>query len=315
MTRPKKGDRGLKGLQQLMKRYGPEAEARIREQRQMQQQPSGSSRLEPLPDDVAPEPDLAFGLASDFAYECETCHDMGVVREDVPVSHKNFGKLVPCQDCRGDVQLEKLQRLSRLNDDLLQATFGQFDSRTHLHTVVNRIQTWVRNPYGWLTLTGPHGTGKTHLMAALAQQFIEQGTPALYLPLADLLADLQATFHPNSDQVYSVLFANVMEAEVLLLDEAEKFHGTSWAQVQVFRLLEHRSRNLSKYKTVLATNTDLRPLIDTPGSVDLYHDPMFPNYIESRIGAGTIIGEFWLEGDFRPIMKAARATWEQKELM
>lgn len=248
---------------------------------------------------------MAFGVQSEFGTECETCRGIGFVRHDVGISDPEFGKLHPCPECRGTAKLEALRKLSRLDDELAQADLALFDPRTNLGVVVPRIRTWMRANYGWLTLSGPHGTGKTYLLAAMANAYVGQGTAALYTTLADLLADLQATFHPKSDQVYSRLFASVMDVDVLLMDEAEKFHGTVWAQVQVFRLLEHRSRSMSKYKTVLATNTDLRPLEQAPGSVDLYHDPLFPNYIESRISGGMIISNFWNETDFRPIMAAA----------
>ena len=278
---------------------------------------------ESLPSELEQTPSLAHGLQSGYGEgECG-CGGLGVVRYDVPMTDDKFGKLFPCPDCRGDVWMERLKTLSRLDDELLGCNLGQFDPRQHLGRVTARIRTWMRANYGWLTLTGPHGTGKTYLLAAMANHYISVGTPALYTTVADLLADLQATFNPKSDQVYSTLFADVMEVEVLLLDEAEKWHGTEWAQVQVFRLLEHRSRSLSKYKTVLATNTDLRPLETTPGSMDLYHSPLFPNYIESRICGGMIISDFWNETDFRPVMAAAiqetleegGEEWEQTSLI
>lgn len=275
-----------------------------------------------LPEELEQGPKLAHGVVSEYDKGTCSCGGLGVVRYDVPTGDERFGKLFPCPDCRGDVWMERLKTLSRLNEELLTCDLKLFDPRQHLGRVVSRIRTWMRANYGWLTLTGPHGTGKTYLLAAMTNHYISVGTPALYTTVADLLADLQATFNPKSDQVYSTLFARVMDVEVLMLDEAEKWHGTEWAQVQVFRLLEHRSRHLSQYKTVLATNTDLRPLEESPGSMDLYPSPMFPNYIESRITGGMIISDFWNETDFRPVMAAARREklkededqWEQMEL-
>ena len=275
-----------------------------------------------LPEELEQGPKLAHGVVSEYDKGTCSCGGLGVIRHDVDIGHEDFGKLFPCPECRGDVWMERLKTLSRLNDELLTCDLKLFDPRQHLGRVVSRIRTWMRANYGWLTLTGPHGTGKTYLLAAMTNHYISVGTPALYTTVADLLADLQATFNPKSDQVYSTLFARVMDVEVLMLDEAEKWHGTEWAQVQVFRLLEHRSRHLSQYKTVLATNTDLRPLEERPGSMDLYPSPLFPNYIESRITGGMIISDFWNETDFRPVMAAARRElqkeegdqWEQMEL-
>ena len=307
-------DRGVAGLHRLMQEHSdPKKLAR------------DLKRTVPLPSDLLPEeakknPSLAHGVGSQFE-GCEVCQGLGVVKNDYPIEHERFGKLEPCPACRGTAGQDRLRKLSRLNHDLLQADLKLFDPRDSLGTVAQRIATWMRGNYGWLTLTGPHGTGKTYLLAAIANIYIAQGTTALYTTVADLLGDLQATFNPNSNQVYSSLFASVMNVDVLLLDEAEKWHATQWAQVQVFRMLEHRSRYLSKYRTVLATNTDLRPLEIAPGSTSLYPDALYPNYIESRICGGMIISDFWNETDLRPIMAAARTPmpedeeWEQRELI
>lgn len=295
MTKQKAG--GVASLHKLMREYGDpdKIKAKMLE---------AERKKAETPQELDHKPDLAFGVQSDFGKGCQTCNGIGFVRHDLEVSHRDFGKLHPCPECRGTAKMDYLRKLSRLGGELAAVGFEYFDPRYHLGQVVARIQTWMRANYGWLTLSGPHGTGKTFLLAAMTNQYIRNGTPALYTTVADLLGDLQATFHPKSSQVYSKLFANVMDVDVLLLDEAEKFHGTEWAQVQVFRLLEHRSRSMSQYKTVLATNTDLRPLVAKPGSVDLYQGSLFPNYIESRIVGGMIITDFWKETDFRPIMAA-----------
>lgn len=250
-----------------------------------------------------------------------------MVREDLPIEHPDFGQLHPCPACRGDAVLESLQAMSRLSDEMLGCKLEDFDPRQHLQRVVTQIRAWFRSAPSWLTMTGPHGTGKTFLMAAIANHYTSIGTPALYTTVADLLEDLKKTFNPNSDQIYSALFADVMEVPVLMLDEAEKWQGTEWAQVQVFRLLEHRSRDLARYRTVLATNTDLRPLLARPGSADLYEGSLFPNYVESRILAGVLITDFWLETDLRFAIGQARREqlketerevrkeWEQGELI
>jgi DNA replication protein DnaC len=284
---------GIKSLHKLMAEYGNPDLIRAKAKQMEKAQ---------TPEQLDQRPDLAFGVHSDYEQACQACGGMGLVRHDVGISDPAFGKLHPCPECRGTAKLDHLRKISRLGDELATIDFQHFDPRFHLGQVVGKVKTWMIANYGWLTLSGPHGTGKTFLLAAMANQYIRLGTPALYTTVADLLGDLQATFHPKSNQVYSKLFANVMDVDVLLLDEAEKFHGTEWAQVQVFRLLEHRSRSLSQYKTVLATNTDLRPLVANPGSVSLYAGSLFPNYIESRISGGMIITDFWQETDFRPIM-------------
>lgn len=263
-----------------------------------------------MPSGPSEAPRLAFGIRA-TQHDCLHCDGMGWVRGDHPVGHPKFGQLEPCPACRGDARIKRLTQLSRLNGDLLSARLDNFMPRDNLGRVVNVARTWMQVGHGWLTLSGPPGTGKTFLLAGMANEWIKRGTAVLYTTVADLLADLQKTFNPNNDQIYSTLFAEVLAADVLLLDEAEKFHGTSWAQTQVFRLLEHRSRDV-KLKTALATNVDLRPLLVDYTAVDLYADPLYPGYVESRIVGGTLVCDFWDETDFRPHLAAARRAAEPK---
>lgn len=301
--------RAVKDLYRLMAQYGDQAGS----QTQNSQQQSGSlPDKQPAPSEIAQAPDLAFGVTSEFSQTCPECGGLGYVRRDLPLSHPDFGKLEDCRTCRGPAKLERLRRMSRLSLALTKARLDDFDPRTHLGRVTTNIKAWMRATRpGWLTLTGPHGTGKTFLLACIVNTYIDTKTPALYTTVADLLGDLQASFNPNSEQVFSALFANVMAVDVLALDEAEKWHGTEWAQTQVFRLLEHRSRH-PELRTVMATNSDLRPLhMMRPAT--LYGRSLYPGYIESRISEGMIISDFWSESDFRPIMAAARQSAQKRE--
>lgn len=268
-----------------------------------------------MPESAQEKPELAFGVKSQYNGECSGCGGSGWVRDDLPVVHPEFGKLHPCPTCQGDYRLKFLKKLSRLNDELSACDLRNFDPRTHLHTVVPSIMAYVRADYGMLTLSGPHGTGKTFLMAAIANLYIEtKRVAALYTTTSELLDDLRATFNPKSQLVFSSLFADVMDVPVLLLDEAEKFRGTDWAQEQMVRLMEHRHRNKSALKTVLATNTDLRPLLaDPPRPVTLHPDTLYPGYFESRIREGQLITAFWNETDFRPIVAQVRRLAEEIE--
>jgi len=192
-----------------------------------------------------------------------------------------------------------------LSGDLTTQTLDTFLPRNHLGLVLSRVKHWMRTGSEWLTLSGPPGTGKTHLLAGIANLAIDTKTPALYTTVADLIGDLQRTFDPKSDQVFSSLFARVLDVPVLLLDELEKWRGTQWASEQMFRMFEHRMRHGKTHRTVLATNMDLRPML-AGRKVTVLTDPLYPDYLESRIAGGTLLTEFWLEHDFRPIAAAAR---------
>lgn len=47
---------------------------------------------------------------------------------------------------------------------------------------------------------GGYGTGKTHLAAAVANELIRNGTPALCMTMIDLLANVRRTYNGQGDE-------------------------------------------------------------------------------------------------------------------
>jgi DNA replication protein DnaC len=80
-------------------------------------------------------------------------------------------------------------------------------------------QAFAQGPQGWLVLSGPSGTGKTHLAAAIANQRMAQGEPALFVSVSQFLDHLRSTFSPDSQMTYDQLLPQVKTAPLLVLDD------------------------------------------------------------------------------------------------
>ena len=96
------------------------------------------------------------------------------------------------------------------------------------------------DPGELLCLLGPSGCGKTHVAAAVAHYAVEVGNPALFMVVPDLLDHLRATYAPNSDADYDLLFDQVCNTPVLVLDGLGSQASTPWAQEKLFQVLNHR---------------------------------------------------------------------------
>ncbi len=161
---------------------------------------------------------------------------------------------------------DRIGRLRRLGglDALADKTFETFDPApaglspdqvTSLRIAYERAQRFAERPEGWLLLQGGYGCGKTHLAAAIANRQIEQGLPALFVGVPDLLDHLRATFGPSSEVTYDERFEQVRSERLLILDDLGAESATAWAQEKLYQILDYRY--VRGLPTVITTNVDL----------------------------------------------------------
>jgi DNA replication protein DnaC len=119
---------------------------------------------------------------------------------------------------------------------------------------------FAADPQGWLVLSGPSGSGKTHLAAAIVNQRVRLGQPALYLTVPDLLDRIRASFSPDSGIPYDEFFDHVKNAPLLVLDDLGVQSATPWAREKLDQLLT--SRFNAELPTVVVSIIPLEQLDD-----------------------------------------------------
>src|SRR5690606_24525134 len=162
-----------------------------------------------------------------------------------------FGHPVPCECARFEPREERrarllrysrlgaMQRLTfetlirsgRTNDPRMQEQYAE---------AVGIAERFARQPEGWLVLTGPHGAGKTHLAAAIANRAIERGDPALFLAVADFLDHLRSGYADDAEVGYDALLEQVRRAPLLVLDDLDAYAQTAWAREKFFQVVSYR---------------------------------------------------------------------------
>jgi len=123
---------------------------------------------------------------------------------------------------------------------------------------VAAAQQFGEEPSGWLVLCGPSGCGKTHLAAAIGNASIEQGRPAFFVVVPDLLDHLRAAYKPGSEVSYDELFEQVRNAPLVILDDLGGHSATAWAQEKLFQLVNHRYNH--RLPTVFTTSVPLEEM-------------------------------------------------------
>ena len=142
---------------------------------------------------------------------CPVCHGLWFVRQNLPITDPDFGKVNPCTCLQGRITQAARQRLYRMSnlDSLQELTFETFQPNgrlgmgrqqaASLELAYNHSRQFASSLKGWLLLTGGYGCGKTHLAAAIANFTVSMGVRTLFITAPPRTIDWPASelAHPQ----------------------------------------------------------------------------------------------------------------------
>jgi DNA replication protein DnaC len=139
---------------------------------------------------------------------------------------------------------------------------------------------FAQKPDGWLYLTGPQDSGKTHLAAAIANYRRQQGDSPYFMKVADLLRFLREGKEMEDRRSFLREVEDVREAPLLILDDLDFRRGNPfWDEVR--EILSHRRDR--RLPTVVTTSQTLANLsLDELGArfATLFRDPTVCSEVE-----------------------------------
>lgn len=213
---------------------------------------------------------------------------------DAPVGSPEFGTVVPCQ-CQETVWGAHARKRLRDYSDLGPLERMTFESMEPLgrdgfvdppsfRRGKETAQTYSHDPMGWLVISGPSGTGKTHLAAAIANRLISDGKPVKFVSVPDLLDHMRATLDSDEpgERDFGGLFEHIIEAPMLILDDLGVQSPTPWAEEKVDQVLSHRYAR--RLPTVITSSVPVERMPDRLRT--RINDPFISHKIELKAGVG-----------------------------
>lgn len=159
-----------------------------------------------------------------------------------------------CSDLLANSRLAVDEREHRVND-IIQRQDDADDEAQVLRFLGKEM---LRDPYGFLSIYGQKGSGKSLLLTALVAEFCKRGRSAVYFNADDIVRML----HPGdySDGELHVpgdpeaRYAYLQRVEVLAVDEIDKLPWTNWQVQRIGALIEYRHRQAERLVTLFSMN-------------------------------------------------------------
>lgn len=142
-------------------------------------------------------------------------------------------------------------------------------------TALEAAKAFVSDPRApcLLTLAGPPGTGKSHLLLGIAWELVERGCLVLYRRQPDLMLELRKSFESHG---FESTQRGFMEAGWLVIDDLGIEGLTEWGRGVLDSLIDYRW----SHRLPLAVGTNLKSSDLSPRLADRLNDRMVGRVVQ-----------------------------------
>lgn len=150
-------------------------------------------------------------------------------------------------------------------------TFATFEAKPENRAALAEAHRVVRGERRGIALVGENGVGKGHLIAAIANEAVRRGEPAVDVSLIDLLRRVKDSYHRQRDEIEdpqaramfgmseSSIVRRCATIPFLGIEDVGKPSVTAWMLQTLFAIVDARYEN--DLGIALSSNTDLPDLL------------------------------------------------------
>lgn len=167
---------------------------------------------------------------------------------------------------RMQARVREIIGASGMHARFLRRTFASFQPTQENHRALTACKKYADNfrdkqpsnnedpGRNGLFITGPKGTGKTHLAAAIANQLMQEGTAVVCMTMIDLLDRIKQTFEKQKQWGVSEssVLTTYKEVPLLIIDDMGKEPATEWAVSKIYAIINARYE--AYLPTIITTN-------------------------------------------------------------
>ena len=192
--------------------------------------------------------------------ECLVCNGARWILEDTEEANTRRNA-IPCE-CQNEKN-QNLDYLLKLRlfglDKLKEFTFDNFrtdgsigvsDGR-NLSKNLELAKFYSEDPRGWLIITGPTGTGKTHIALGIAHACVKGNKPVTFKSMQNVIEEIRSTISTNNEDSYNIL----IDSPFLIIDDFGTQINSNWVEEKIDYLFTYRYNR--KLPTVIVLNKSI----------------------------------------------------------
>lgn len=186
---------------------------------------------------------------------CAVCAGAGFVVPDLPYTDPGFGKPIRCAACTdylAGCRLTPEEKRLTLADMRNRAG----DPKGYIVAMRFLAGQMLADPYGFLSIAGVKGAGKSLISATLVATFARNGREAVYYTASEVAAKL-TDWDAQSDDIPgdpAKFCERLKRINVLALDEIDKVRWSQWLVRTLGDVLDYRHRHAADRVTILTMN-------------------------------------------------------------